>query len=368
MGFGQSYIKTGKFAPKGIRKLAQAGYSNQEDFLKENNLNQQSSGKDFQSAIGAKQAWQTPPRNIDRNFSFTNLPEVGNNAVTKQLRDQATGLYNDSVAGRQLGSQVQGQGEGALVDLLGTTLNEYGERTGIEGDARNRFLSQSESAIDPRFNANQQAFLDQGLNTRMADVNRFYGSPQGPGREQLAKNLAYNVADLDQLGVGGTSAGNVIGTTLSNFNRDYASATQQANELSRGESVGERNRIAGAYDTAAGRNLQDAASQGQMRGNLLGIGRGIGSDLTSSGAQRQQIATELAKLGITADTGATDLDMRQRQLEAELQQGEKAFQTDLTQQAIDNERIRRDRRRTAQLSGKLEDKYLNGGGKFLGLF
>lgn len=358
MAFGQQYKKTGQFGAKGIKEMSKLGYTNQEDFLSKNNLNQQSGIKAFGGALKKNQAWQTPPKNINREFEFQGLPEVGANAATQGLRDQTQQLYDKAGMSYDTGNSIQGQGESALTGLLGTTLNEYGERTNLEGQARNRFLDQSQQAIDPTLSGQQQGFLDQGLQTRMGDVNRFYGGASSPGREALAKNLAYNVADLDQLGVGGTSEGATIGTTLSNFNRDYATATQQANELSRGETVAERGRVAGAYDSAAGRNLQDATQQGAMRGQLLGQGRQIGGDLTSSGAQRQALAAELGKLGLSGGAQSLELDMKQRQLEAELQQGEKAFQTDLVQQQIDNERIRRDRRRTNQINNQLSSKYL----------
>lgn len=358
MAFGGTYKKTGKFAPKQISKLASLGYSNQDDFLKKYNLNQQSATKDFGQAFQTDRAWGTPPRNIDRNFSFKNLPEVGSNAATQGLRDQAQLFKQQGQEAYDKGNQVSSQGEGALTNLLGTTLNEYGQRTGIESEARNRFLNQTEQAIDPRLSGQQQAFLDLGANTRRADIERFYGAPGSPGRNQLAKDLAYNVADLDQLGVGGTSEGALLASTLSSFNKNYADSLMRANELSRGEAVNERGRVASAYDTAAGRNLQDAQSQQQGRANLLGLGRGIGGDLTSAGAQRQQLAATLGKLGLDATASGLDNDMKQRQLEAELQQGEKAFQTDLTQQQIDNERIRRDRRRANAINSQLQKKYL----------
>jgi hypothetical protein len=339
MAFGAGFKKTGQYGAPGLKKIAELG-TTAEAFNAENNLTQESKKKDFLAAYNRAKAKQTAPTTIDANFEFTDLPQVGGNQATQGLRDTASNLGNQANQSFGSGAASQTFGENSLAGLLGNVSSEYGGRAADEYGARLRSLQQQGQAIDPTLGVGSQRFLQEGQDQRMNAINQFYGAG-GPAREQLARNLASNIAGLDQLGVGGTGEGAVLGNTISNFNRDYAQATQAAQEASRGEALGERNRVAGTYGDFAGKNLSDAQSTGALRGNLLGLGRNIGSDLTSSGAQRQAIGAELAKLGLSAESTGLSTDLAQRQLEAELQQGEKAFQTDLTQQQIDNERIRR---------------------------
>lgn len=367
MAFGAGFKKTGSYGAPGLKKIAELG-TTAEDFNAKYGLTQDSKKKDFLSAYNKEKASRTPATNIDTNFEFKDLPTVGGNQATQGLRDTAANLGNQANQSFTQGGGSQTFGENSLAGLLGTSLSEYSNRAGDEYGARLRSLMQQGQAIDPTLGAGSQRFLQEGADARNASIDRFYGAG-GPAREQLARNLASNIADLDQLGVGGTSEGAVLGNTISNFNRDYANAAMAAQEASRGEALGERNRVAGTYADFAGKNLSDAQTTGALRGNLLGLGRNIGSDLTSSGAQRQAIGAELAKLGLSAESTGLSTDLAQRQLEAELQQGEKSFQTDLTQQALDNQRIAEAIRRNKQLQDQLMSQggQSGGGGGLFGL-
>lgn len=368
MAFGAGVKKNGELGAKGIKKLAKQGVTDPNAWLKEHGLSADSKKKDFQTALAKTKAANTAPNNISKDPYEPEVSDVVNENVAP-IVNQANQIGQ---AGKQLlgsGNQNIGEGTSILKDVLGTGLNEYGDRAAIEGQARTGFQDYTQGAIDPTLSANAQQFLDQGSQQRMANINNLYGEG-GPERSRLAKELAYNVADLDQLGVGGTTEAALIGDTIGNFQDRRYQAMQQADELSRQEAVGERGRVAGESSTAAGRSLQDAMGQGQLQGNLLGIGKDIGTGLTSAGANQQAIAAELSKLGITGGLGALAEGRAQQGQDVEIDQGIHSYNRDLEQRRIDNENARKDRKRLQEIEDQLREEYLSqqSGGGFLGLF
>ena len=360
--FGGVKKNNGAIGNKGITALAKQGIQGQEQidaWKTEYGITADSKAKDYQNAFGKTKAGNVAPNNISGEVYNPEISPV----INKDIAPIMGTAGQISEAGKQLlgeGNQTINSGVGTLKGILGTGLNEYGDRAAIEGQARGGFQSQTQGAIDPRFSQAGQQFLDQGANQRLADINSLYGEG-GPARSQLAKDLAYNVADLDQLGVGGTTEAATIGNTLTNFQNNRLGALQQANELSRQEAVGERGRVASENSTAAGRSLSDALAQGQMQGNLLGLGKDIGTGLTSAGSNQQAIAAELSKLGLTGSLGGLAEGRAQQGQDYEIDQGTDAYNKSIQQQRIDNARIAEDRKRLQELEKQLQSQYGIGG-------
>lgn len=357
--FGGVKKNNGAIGSKGTAALARQGVTDQEAWKTEYGLTADSKKKDYKKAFEMTKAKNTAPNNISNDPYDPEISPVVNEDIAPIMGTAG----QISEAGQQLlgeGNQTINSGVGTLKGILGTGLNEYGDRAAIEGQARGGFQSQTQGAIDPRFSRAGQQFLDQGANQRVADINSLYGEG-GPARSQLAKDLAYNVADLDQLGVGGTTEAATIGNTLTNFQNNRLGALQQANELSRQEAVGERGRVASENSTAAGRSLSDALAQGQMQGNLLGLGKDIGTGLTSAGSNQQAIAAELSKLGLTGSLGALAEGRAQQGQDIEIDQGINSYNRDLEQRRIDNENARRNQKKLEEIEKDLRSQYEIGG-------
>lgn len=358
-GFSGIKKRDGVLGSKATSALASQGVTDQEAWKTEYGITADSNKKDYQKAFEMTKAKNTAPKNISNEVYDPEISPVVNENIAPIMGTAG----QISEAGQQLlgeGNQTINSGVGTLKGILGTGLNEYGDRAAIEGQARGGFQSQTQGAIDPRFSQAGQQFLDQGANQRVADINSLYGEG-GPARSQLAKDLAYNVADLDQLGVGGTTEAATIGNTLTNFQNNRLGALQQANELSRQEAVGERGRVASENSTAAGRSLSDALAQGQMQGNLLGLGKDIGTGLTSAGSNQQVIAAELSKLGLTGSLGGLAEGRAQQGQDVEIDQGIDSYNRSIQQQIIDNTRIAEDRKKLQELEKQLQSQYGIGG-------
>lgn len=293
MRFGAGYNKTGQLKPRDERKLAELGID-QGAFM-----DQYGGGKrkDLRQGFQLEKAKSKNIPYGEEATDFTsNLPGVSTGPLNQFLgnvQGAATGAQNRAAAGFNTARNFQQQG------------------------------------IDPRFTQAGQQFLDAGAQQRLADANQLFGEG-GAAREQLSKELANSIADIDALGVSGTSQNDVITGLLGNFQRAKADAIRQSNELSRQEAVNERNRLSDVSGVFAGQELQSAGGQAALAADLLGTG--------VSGADAL-LARQLQNRG----------------QEAEIQQGQKAFDINVAQQFLDNLRFNQNAKRNQQYNNYLQE-------------
>lgn len=293
MPFGVGYNKTGELRGRDERKLAKHGID-QDSFLEQYG---------DRNRKGLKRAFKLE-RTKAKNISYG--PEATD--FTSNLPEVSTGPLDQFLGG------VQG--------AVSNTQN----RAEQGFNAARNFQQQG---LDPRFTQAGQQFLDAGAQQRLADANQLFGEG-GAAREQLSKELANSIADIDALGVSGTSQNDVIGGLLGNFQRAKADAIRQANELSRGEAVNERNRLGETAGVFAGQELTGATNQ-------------------------SNIASDLLRTGVTGADALLARQLQNRGQEAEIQQGQKAFDINTFQQFLDNARFNTNQRRNQQLNQMLQD-------------
>lgn len=323
MAFGDKFRKTGTFSQKGLNKWASIGVNDPNAYLKEQGLGQGASRAQLKYAFGnAKKNQNNITNPNDNPFEYANLPMQGDpNSAAAPIRDagnQATASGQDLVSGSMntLG--------GLLGSIQGQSNNAFRQGRMAEGLS----LGAQDMAENPSFNSQAQALFDQRAQQRMGEVDKLFGKG-GAEQEQLGRNLADQIANLDELGVSGTSESSAIGKMLGDFQGRKYQALQQANELSRNEQLGERQDIRGAGLNLAGLRSGESLGQSQIGAGLLGTG-----STASLGAGN--LGSDLQRTGITANDAALTQEGNAREREAGLQQSERGFQTNLQQNYIDN--------------------------------
>ena len=298
---------------------------------------------------------QNNPSNIDTEFEFEDLPTVGGeNSSGSGIRNQANQINQQAQSAIQGGSALSGAGVDILKGLLGQIGGEVQNIGTTRASDRLGATRFEEGALDPRLSQGTQDFLSVQAEARLADAREAFGEG-GAAQKQLAKDLSFGVADIDQFGVSGTSEANLLRGLIGNFNESKAAAIRDANETSRLQEQGERNALRDLSQSFAGNRLSSANAANQALSNLLGLSVGAGGDILQGGIAQQNIGTNLANLGLEGLSTSLTQDRADRTLEAELQQGEKAFQTDLLQQFLDNERISKEIKRNKNLENILKE-------------
>jgi hypothetical protein len=320
MAFGSKFIETGTFGKKGKKTLSGMGYADPNEFLNKYNLGQGSSKADFKYGLG--EAKKQVDNTSDAPFKYTDLPEQGApNSPAAPLRDA--------------GNAATASGQ----DLVGGSMNTLGSLLGsIQGQSNSAFrqgrmaeglsLGAQNMAENPDFNPATQGLFDQRAQARVGEVDKLFGKG-GAEQEQLGRNLADQIANLDELGVSGTSESSMIGKMLGDFQGKKYQATQAANELSRNEQLGERQDIRGAGLNLAGLRSGESLGQSQIGAGLLGTG-------SSASLGAGNLGSDLQKTGIGANDAALTQEGNAREREAGLQQSERAFDMNIQQQNIDN--------------------------------
>jgi len=236
---------------------------------------------------------------------------------------------------RQAGKQATSAGQGLTNDstgflggLLGNTKAESESAFGRGLDSRGLSLDAQRIAENPDFNQNTQTLFNDRAAQRTGEVDALFGKG---GREQelLGKNLANNIADLDELGVSGTSESSAIGGLLGDFQGRRAAATQQANELSRNEQLGERQDIRSTGLNLAGLRSGESLGESNLGAGLLG--QGASGSLGAAG-----VGVDLQKLGLAGQDAALTQEGADREREFGISQAERTQRLNEEQNFLDN--------------------------------
>ena len=320
--FGQNFRNTGAFGQSGTDLITGLGFNNN-DFTSQFNLSQDSTPQEFQLALqNARKGKNNIADPSADPFAFSDLPTVGQEGGIGQ------GLRN-------IGNQAAGQGQGFsgasganLEGLLGNLGGKGESLFGQSGQSNQLSLNAQQLAENPELNAQGNQFFKSREDSRRSQVDNLFGKGSRE-QELLGKNLANDIANLDELGVSGSSEASTISNLLGDFQGRRANAQIQADELSRNERLGERQDIRGAGLNIAGLRSGESLGRQQIGSGLLGqqsqTAQGLGS-----------IGNDLQKLGLTGLDASLTQEGNAREREASLQQGEAAFNTNLQQQYIDN--------------------------------
>lgn len=317
-------LSSGNLGAKQLQKLGNLGFAGD----KLNELKSATAGAGRKGALttfSGLQAESTAPKT---DFTFQEetatqggLPTVGEGRGTAGIR----GASQDMIMGGELnlgaGGQGVGFGQGSLRDLLGQAGGAFGGQQVFSDAARQGSLAAEQQAFKPQID---EGLFNQRKQERIGEVNQIFGEG-GAARDQLARNLANEVADLDALGVSGTSEQGVISNLIGDFARQRGAALQQAGELSRNEQLGERQDVRGLGADIAGLRTQESLGRGGLAQQFLGQGADIGQNIGALGLGQQQVGADLAKTGLGGLGQGVGFDIQQRGQEAELQQGEEAF-------------------------------------------
>lgn len=264
----------------------------------------------------------------------TGLPTVGS---TDNLNNSSGAIFGTGLGAVNQGMNNSNSGVGILGGILGQTGSALGKRDNLENQSLAATRGFENTAMNPTLSAGNQQYINTGLADRLAANAQNFGEG-GAARDMLGRNLADSVANLDALGVSGTSEASTISNLLGNFQRDKAGADAAAREASRGELTAERNRVSGLGQQFATNNQQAGLQQGSLQNQLLGIGQDIGSSTGTIGNQQASIGADLGKTGISGLDAALGRDIQNRGQEAEIQQGQLAFDMNAWQKFLDNYR------------------------------
>jgi len=339
--FGK-FTEKGKFGDK-VGSIINKSGQTQEEWKAANGITQESSPEQIRVALQkTKIGTNNIPNAKDDPFAFDDLPEQGQ-----------PGGVGDPM--RQASNQASAQGQG----LVGSASNDLSSLLGdLSGRSRDLFNQASDSnssslqaqqmAQNPEFNQQTQDFFGGRESKRQSEVDRLFGAGSRE-QELLGKNLANGVADLDNMGVSGSSQSSVISNLLGDFQGRRAAASQQAGELSRGEQVSERDNIRATGLNLTGLRSGEGTNRQQIGSGLLGqrgqVGIGLGG-----------LGSDLQKVGLGGMDAALTQEGSAREREASLQQGERAQNINEQQQFIDNNRIEIQKKRDKELQDNLQRK------------
>lgn len=319
----KNFRDTGTFSKKGLNQWASIGINDPTAHLQGLGLGKGSTGAQLKYAFGnAKKNQNNITNPNDKPFEYTGLPQVGDtNGVGAPLLSAGS-------AATSSGQNLVGDSMGTLGGILGSIQGQAGSAFGQGRRASGLSLGAQDMAENPNFDPTTQGLFDQRAQQRTSEVDKLFGKG-GAEQEQLGRNLADQIANLDELGVSGTTESSTIGKMLGDFQGKKYQAMQQANELSRNEQLGERQDIRGAGLNLAGLRSSESLGQSQIGAGLLGTGSNASLGAGSLGADLQKTGIGASDAGLTQGGNA-------REREAGLQQSERGFQTNLQQNYIDN--------------------------------
>ena len=244
-----------------------------------------------------------------KDFEF-DVPESGAGAAqdaamgtAKQIGDTAQNLLGGGGQQISTGGQIAQQGADALQGVLGAGGAQGGLALMNQQEALRQMGQLQNTALDPTinnpmFDANRQARINeaQALESNLMDA--------------FARNRGADVANLAARGVlDSTTAENTMSARDAQLGLALNQLLSQANETSRQELLGERQRV-GDVAQAFGQNQSlQAAQQGGIAGDVLRTQGTAGSNLGNLGLGQQGVGTNLAGLGagLLGDAGQLQL-------------------------------------------------------------
>lgn len=255
------------------------------------------------------------------NFQFQNLPS----SIMQQggAYDQLMGASQNVMGGYNANMQGgQGLLDQATQGILGTQAQMGIGATnaaGAQEQARAELQNLQRQALSPDLDPMQRAFFQQRADERLAEI----GNIESNLMDAFQRQQGSDVADLAARGVlDSTTTGNVMGERGRRLGLDLNTLRQQAGELSRQELSKERERIGQTAGQFGGLQAGQATAQGGLMAQLLGSQGTLGAQLGGLGTQQQNVAAELAKMGISGIGMGGELGLKGREQEAGLQQAE----------------------------------------------
>lgn len=280
--------------------------------------------KQFRNRQATDRSWdlaQGPALQEASNFQFENLPAsiAGTGGQIEQLTGAASNLLGAGSQTLQQGGNLVGS---SVQNLLGTQQQIQGASSGAGVDratAQQQLQELQRQALSPELSPDQRALFQQRADERLSEVNSLEENLFDAYQRQDASNAAQLAAKgvLDS-----TTGSNTMAETSRRLGLDLNALTQQANELSRQEQLGERQRIGETATQFGGLQAQQASSAGDLLANLLGQQAGIGGNIGQLGLGQQGIGAELSQAGLSGMGTAGQLGLAARGQEADLQQAE----------------------------------------------
>jgi hypothetical protein len=201
------------------------------------------------------------------------------------------------------GGQFAQQGADALQGVLGAGGAQGGLALMNQQEALRQMGQLQNTALDPTinnpmFDANRQARINeaQALESNLMDA--------------FARNRGADVANLAARGVlDSTTAENTMSARDAQLGLALNQLLSQANETSRQEVLGERQRMGDAAQAFGQNQSLQAAQQGGIAGDVLRTQGTAGSNLGNLGLGQQGVGTNLAGLGagLLGDAGQLQL-------------------------------------------------------------
>lgn len=221
-----------------------------------------------------------------------------------------TGVYNpadlSASATAQSGAGATLLANGSPVDfgfdnIYNTALKNSNDLLAQNNDYQGKIQNFLQGSIDPTNGANVQSLLDRNAANRITDVNSLY-SAGGQKMNDFQKAQAGLRNTAYQSGLFGSKEKASAEAQLgANLFRDRAGQIQAANELSRGETLGQLDKTRGANQSAAelygnltGQNLSasgnflNSANTAASNKSSSDLGfRGLGADVLNQGMANQ---------------------------------------------------------------------------------
>jgi len=223
--------------------------------------------------------------------------------TAKQIGDTAQNLLGGGGQQISTGGQIAQQGADALQGVLGAGAAQGGLALMNQQEALRQMGQLQNTALDPTinnpmFDANRQARINeaQALESNLMDA--------------FARNRGADVANLAARGVlDSTTAENTMSARDAQLGLALNQLLSQANETSRQEVLGERQRMGDAAQAFGQNQSLQAAQQGGIAGDVLRTQGTAGSNLGNLGLGQQGVGTNLAGLGagLLGDAGQLQL-------------------------------------------------------------